>query len=97
MTAQQATVWELRCDGCTELLEDDEYGGSMVAESFERIREVAEGQDWTQDGDTDLCPACTCARSGHRQKISGGGFVYCDRCDETLLDSITVEPKPAFL
>ncbi|MCK0174775.1 hypothetical protein [Mycolicibacterium sp. F2034L] len=97
MSAQQVTVWELRCDGCNELLDDPEYGSTMVAESVDRIREIGAGQEWSQDGDTDLCPSCTCARVGHdRQPSITGSFVYCGRCSETLLTA-TAEPKAAFL
>lgn len=99
MTAQQVTVWELRCDNCNELLEDAEYGGSVVAESVERIREIGENWEWTQqDGETDLCPTCTCARLGHVRRVAASGaYVYCERCDETLLDSVTAEPKAEYL
>ena len=96
MTAQQETVWELRCDGCNELLDDVEYGSTVVAESVERIREVGEDRGWSNDGDRDLCASCTCERDGHVRPLSAnGGYAFCSRCDETLLE--TVEPKAEFL
>lgn len=86
MSVQQATVWELRCDDCNELLEDLEYGAAMVAESVERIREIGEGQEWSQDGDVDLCPSCTCKQIGHKPELTRRGNAYCGRCSEDLPD-----------
>ena len=98
MSVQQVSVWELRCDGCNELLDDQEYGSTMVAESVERIREIGEDQEWSRDGDNDLCPTCTCARVGHNRRISASGaYAYCDRCSETLLHAATIDPKAAYL
>ena len=96
MTAQQATVWELRCDVCDAVAEDEEYGSTLVADSAERIREIGESQQWSREGDSDFCPSCTCVRVGHDRAVSGSGaFAYCLRCSETLIED--AQPKAAYL
>lgn len=99
MSAEQQTVWVLVCDGCNEKLTDADYEGEIVAEDVERIREIAEDSGWSRSDDDDLCPTCTCARAGHERRVSASGtYAYCDRCSETLLDSVTTaDPKAAYL
>ena len=94
MTTEETTVWQLRCDSCQELLEDADYGSHLVAESVDRIREIAADQEWSRDGDDDLCPACACARLGHVRHVSASG-AWCSRCNAPLFD--TVKPKAAYL
>lgn len=98
MSAQELTVFKLSCDGCDEQLVDSEYGNGLVEETVEQIRDVAESYEWSRDGDDDLCPSCTCARYDHQRRVAANGaYAYCARCDETLLDAVTTEPKAAFL
>lgn len=98
MTAHQQTVYSLSCDGCNEDLVDAEYGSQLVDNDPERIRRVADDMEWSRDGDNDLCPTCTCARDGHERRVSENGtYAYCARCDTTLLEAQTAEPKAAYL
>lgn len=98
MSTHPQTCYTIICDGCREQTFEGEEGCEYHFHDPESARREAQQYgDWSADGDRDLCPSCTCAHAGHRQKIGGSGFVYCERCDETLLDSITVEPKAAFL
>lgn len=98
MTAQAQTCYTLVCDECREHVYEGDEGCEYHFESPEPLRFDAQKYgEWSQDGERDLCPSCTCAHAGHRQCIGGSGFVYCDRCDETLLDSITAKPKETYL
>lgn len=98
VTAREQTCYVLVCDECDAVYEDTEYGGPIHFESVEAIRFDATGMSgWSTDGERDLCPTCTCKELGHQQKVGSTGFVYCDRCDETLIDEITRQPNEAFL
>jgi ribosomal protein S27E len=98
VSAQQVTLWQLHCDECGDKLADPEYGSDYVDDNPERLREIAEDANWSRDGDNDLCPTCTCAHDGHeRRSAANGTYVYCERCDTTLLEAQTAEPKAAYL
>lgn len=98
MTAVPQTCYTLKCDECDDAYTNEDQ--ELHFESDEAIRfDALEFGEWSRDGDRDLCPTCTCARIGHRKRISSSGlpYAYCERCDETLLDSITAKPNEAYL
>lgn len=99
MSARAQTCYTLICDSCKEQAYEGDPGCEYHFESPDALRfDARECGDWTRDGDRDLCPSCTCKHAGHRQKAdSATGFVYCTRCDETLVDEITPPVNPSRL
>lgn len=88
MTAQAQTCYTLVCDECREAVYEADEGCPYHFESIEPLRhEATEYGEWSQDGERDLCPACTaaasCAADGHVPALDVGGD-YCDRCEAKL-------------